>query len=75
MILTFANTRAVIQAERELKINNFNYQVIPTPRHISSECGMCLKISEADLLAILELFETKNIIIIRQVENDNESKF
>ncbi len=73
MILTFINTRAVIQAERELKTKQLFYQVIPTPRHISSECGMCLKINKNESQIILDLLQTQNIVVVRQIENEYES--
>lgn len=73
MILTFLNTRTVIQAERELKNNGISYQVIPTPRQISSECGMCLKVSSSDLGKIEDLFQAQGIKINSQIPTDKIS--
>jgi len=73
MILTFINTRTVIEAERELKKHDFFYKVIPTPRHISSECGMCLKIEKNQSDIILELLTSQNILVVRQLEIHHES--
>ncbi len=42
--LLLENTRAVIQAENRLKELNIPCRVMPVPRTISSECGMCLEI-------------------------------
>ena len=69
MILTFANTRSVIQAERELKEEKIPYQVIPTPRHISSECGMCLKIPSEKIDQARELLNSKNISVVKTYES------
>lgn len=69
MILTFANTRSVIQAERELKGEKIPYQVIPTPRHISSECGMCLKIPREEIQKARELLSNKKISVVKIYES------
>lgn len=76
IILTFVNTHAVIQAERELKTMQIPYQIIPTPRHISTECGMCLKIKNAHMQTVLEHLESKEIVPSRKIESgdDDESK-
>ncbi|WP_211825581.1 DUF3343 domain-containing protein [Kistimonas asteriae] len=43
--LLFENTRAVIQAEAQLKAAAVACRVMPVPRAISSECGMCLELT------------------------------
>lgn len=43
--LLLENTRAVIQAESRLKDLSIPCRVMPVPRAISSECGMCLEIT------------------------------
>ncbi|MFZ2957211.1 MAG: selenide, water dikinase SelD [Candidatus Ozemobacteraceae bacterium] len=48
VILLFKNTRAVIKAEDLCRKIGVNIQVIAVPRHISSECGMCLHLSEGE---------------------------
>ena len=57
IILTFANVRQVIKADRVLAQQGFTVRVIPVPEHISSECGMCIEADndQADvMLAVLE---------------------
>ncbi len=46
--LLFENTRAVIQAEAQLKAAAVACRVMPVPRAISSECGMCLELTDYD---------------------------
>ena len=46
--LLFENTRAVIQAESQLKAAAVECRVMPVPRAISSECGMCLELMNYD---------------------------
>ena len=72
IILTFANTRSVIKAENTLKRHRLPYQVIPTPRHISSECGMCLKVASSECEQIVTLLLDENINIIQQIEHHDE---
>ncbi len=55
MLLLFHNTREVIKAEEALRRDGLNLEVIATPKHISSECGMCLQLAEADGRQALDL--------------------
>lgn len=48
MLLLFRSTREVIKAEEACRRAGLALQVIATPKHISSECGMCLQLEEAD---------------------------
>ncbi len=48
VLLLFHSTREVIKAEDACRLADLRLQVIATPKHISSECGMCLQIEEAD---------------------------
>lgn len=46
--LLFENARAVIRAEAQLKAAAIDCRVMPVPRIISSECGMCLELTDYD---------------------------
>lgn len=48
ILLLFRSTREVIKAEDACRIAGLMLQVIATPKNISSECGMCLKIAAVD---------------------------
>lgn len=43
-IAVFQNIRAVIRAEKLCREADMKVTVMPLPEHLSSECGMCLKI-------------------------------
>lgn len=43
-IAVFQNIRAVIRAEKLCRDADMKVTVMPLPEHLSSECGMCLKI-------------------------------
>lgn len=55
-IAVFENARAVIRAERLAREAGIKTTVSPVPETISSECGMCLKITAP------QLDEFKNVI-------------
>jgi len=38
-----------MKSETVLKQKGFSVRLIPTPRHISSDCGMAVEISDADM--------------------------
>lgn len=43
-ILTFANTHMVLKAEKLLLSRGVNLEIIPTPKDISSDCGMAIRL-------------------------------
>lgn len=44
LIAFFKNAREVICAERLLRSEGVNVEIIPVPEKYSSECGMCIRI-------------------------------
>lgn len=56
-VFTFKNVREVIKAEALLRRHGFSCKVVPLPKALSSECGMCLQLpveKYASALAILQ---------------------
>ncbi len=55
-ILIFRNTHEVIKADAFLERENIKREVIPTPKFISSECGLCIKVWKdiSDVVKILK---------------------
>jgi hypothetical protein len=51
MILLFENVHRVIQAEAFLGRAEIRCELLPTPKELSAECGMCIRIAAADLAA------------------------
>jgi hypothetical protein len=49
MILLFENVHRVMQAEGFLKRASIPCELLPTPKALSAECGMCLRVAAADL--------------------------
>lgn len=55
-IVIFPSIHFALQAEKLLKSRGIPYKLIPIPRHISSDCGVCLRIpweEKGDVLALL----------------------
>ena len=53
----FSSVHFVLRAEKLLKEKGFSPKVIPIPRHLSSDCGVCLRIpweKRQEIMAILE---------------------
>ena len=49
-IIVFRSIHDVIKSERLIKDKGFDYQIIPVPTHISSECGMCIEVADNRLV-------------------------
>jgi hypothetical protein len=46
-VILFSSTHFAIRAEKLVKENGFIVKLIPVPRHLSSDCGVCLRFSWA----------------------------
>ena len=44
-VILFPSTHHTIRAEKKVKESGFSVKLIPVPRHLSSDCGICLRIS------------------------------
>jgi len=60
-LLLFKNVHDVIRSEKLIKSKEFDYQIIPVPSNISSECGMCIKIDEISSIEIINILKINNI--------------
>lgn len=49
ILLTFDSIHDVIRAEKILLAQGIGCDLVPTPRHISSDCGMSVECAEGDL--------------------------
>ena len=46
-VVLFASVSHALRAEKILKEAGVPFKLIPVPRHISSDCGVCLRFSPA----------------------------
>lgn len=56
-LITFKSTSHALQGEQVLKDRNFVFKTIPTPRDVSTSCGLSLLFIEEDIDRIKELIE------------------
>jgi hypothetical protein len=59
VILTHS-TSHTIRVEKILKEEGFATKMIPVPRHVSSDCGSCVKIKVEDKDRVLEILKQRN---------------
>ncbi|MBN2037700.1 MAG: DUF3343 domain-containing protein [Chitinispirillaceae bacterium] len=60
-IVTFFGTSSVLRAEKSLKQERIAVETIAAPRYISSECGICIRISAADEERVRALLSSVSI--------------
>ena len=46
-VFIFESTHQVLKVEKILKENNIKYDIIPTPKEFSSDCGMSIRIADS----------------------------
>lgn len=63
MIAVFENARAVVKAEKLCREAGIAVAVVPQPAHMTSECGMALRIEPGDREHFFELMKTNNIYV------------
>ena len=47
-VVLFQSVSGALLAEKFLKKNGIKYKLIPVPRHLSSDCGVCIRFSSQD---------------------------
>ena len=62
VILTYSTSHA-IRAERVLYMAAIDCKLIPVPRHLSSNCGVAVRIDRADQHRALEVLEENQVEI------------
>ena len=65
IIITFHGAYYVLSAERILLNEGMAVEAIATPRNISTDCGICIRVTNPDEMRIRQLLEAKSIEINR----------
>jgi hypothetical protein len=60
VILFFSNSYS-IWTSKELKKRGIDHKMIPVPRHLSSDCGYCVRINKNDAEMIQSILTEKGI--------------
>ncbi len=56
-VLLFNSVSHAMKAEKILKKEGIKHKLIPVPRHLSSDCGVCLRVECVDEEKIMALLE------------------
>ncbi len=70
LILTFQSTHHVMKAEKILLQAGIKHEIIPSPKNISSECGMSVRISDGDFIIDVETLMAAHRIQVRISQQD-----
>ena len=60
-VVLFYSTSAAIRAEKLIQQQGLKVKLIPVPRHLSSDCGVCLRFDNNDVEGIRTILKTKEI--------------
>ncbi len=62
-VVTFESTSHAIKGEKVLKEEGINFKTIPTPREITSSCGLSIRFNLGDLNTIKSTIESNELAI------------
>ena len=63
VLFTFASVHHMLRAERILKEKAVTCDVIPTPRSISTSCGLSIVLAARDAALAEKLFQQRDILL------------
>jgi len=61
-VLLFESVSAALQAEKILKAVDIAHKIIPVPKHISSDCGVCIRVDEENLDRALQALQGRVVL-------------
>lgn len=62
-VILFPSTYFALRAEKKSKEKGLSVKLIPVPRHLSSDCGVCLRISWEQRETIESLLKKEGVKI------------
>jgi uncharacterized SAM-binding protein YcdF (DUF218 family) len=62
-VLLMQSTSHAIRAEQVLYRAGISAKLIPVPRHLSSDCGVCIRIRRSDVEAAREALQAAGVAI------------
>lgn len=60
-VVTFYSTSIAMRAEKVAKGGGCTCKLIPTPRHLSADCGTALRIESTDVAKVKKLFSDNKV--------------
>lgn len=64
LLVCFESTHQALYMEKVLKSHNIEFDIIPTPREITSSCGLSIKADDSVLKRLLQLIDDNDIEIM-----------
>lgn len=64
-VLIFHTSNHAFRAEKVLKQAGIDCKLVPVPRHLSSECGVCLRLSPEHQVTALDLLKAGRVEVDR----------
>lgn len=62
VVLVYSTSYA-LRVEKVLAESGISCKLIPVPRHLNSDCGVCVRIKRADQEAVLQTLEAARVEI------------
>lgn len=62
-VVLFHSMSGALHAEKQMKKQGMAIKLIPVPRHLSSDCGVCLRFDQPDEPSIRAMLEKEQIDI------------
>lgn len=60
-VVLLHSVSGALRAEKLLKAENVSIKIIPVPRHLSSDCGVCVRFERQDQQKIEEILARTNL--------------
>jgi len=62
-VVLFYSTSGTLHAEKLLKKEGITTKLIPVPRHLSSDCGICLRFEQPEETRVKVILEERQVEI------------
>jgi hypothetical protein len=60
-VILFPSVHFALRAEKLVKARGISHKLIPVPRHLSSDCGVCLRIPWEESEEIMEILAKSGV--------------
>ncbi|MBN1980024.1 MAG: DUF3343 domain-containing protein [Chitinivibrionales bacterium] len=72
VLLLFQSVHKVIAAEKIILSQSIPYQIVPIPKHISSECGIAIQIEKSALETVKTALAAQRVSILSIADHPAE---
>jgi hypothetical protein len=70
VVVLFFTSNHAFRAEKVLKALDITCKLVPVPRHLSSECGVCIRIDPTARASAIAALQTSHVEIDRICDSD-----